>query len=309
MATGVQVRSCDQHAVRPRPASGEAAPLPHETSMTDVRLRSLERVYRANTSDVGAAAAWLRERVRAGRLDQSQLKLAAYCADPAANKALDASCIKCGGLHWTEVAEKPDWIEGCAVCGFGDDALVRWVRGLEDFGHEAVVRAAVSAMSAALPIHEKSRGECCCCGSLFLIHGTGDGHAPVRACDYYKLEACECLPEPDQTVRDAVEAANAWLSCPCEEHRLAVRACMPVAHYGDGRQTIVTSDGTRWWSHACALIVWPQSSRPDERPSSIDGLRSNQAWLSHCVSEAMWFLGEMELRNVIRRSLLKWSLS
>ncbi|MCO5172222.1 MAG: hypothetical protein M9894_38485 [Planctomycetes bacterium] len=127
--------------------------------MTDVRLRALER--EATRGDLEAAARLLRSQVRLGALDAPRLGLLAYAGDPAAALAHPG-------------APTPP-----------DDPKA-WVLGLEPWGAEACVRAAVAAARLALPQWEARR--------------------------------------PDPRPRQAVAAVDAWLAAPGQAEALACRA-------------------------------------------------------------------------------------
>lgn len=91
--------------------------------MSDARLREAERRWRES----GAAedeAAWLRERVRAGELGDDRLRLAAYVGHRPSVLALGA------------VPPAPAYVQA-------------WVYGLERWGEEACLRAAIAAARRA----------------------------------------------------------------------------------------------------------------------------------------------------------------
>jgi len=88
--------------------------------MSDERLRQLERRWRASGS-VHDESGYLLERVRAGDLSRERLELAAYCGHQGARAA--------------SAGDAP-----AAPQGLGD-----WGRGLEPWGKEPCVRAALSA--------------------------------------------------------------------------------------------------------------------------------------------------------------------
>lgn len=92
--------------------------------MTDARLRDAERRWR-ETGALADEAAWLRERVRAGALDDERLRLAAYVGHAAARLALA-----------TPVLSSP--------------YVQAWIYGLQPWGVEPAQRAAVAAARRAL---------------------------------------------------------------------------------------------------------------------------------------------------------------
>lgn len=90
--------------------------------LSDQTLRELERRFRASGS-LEDEAAWLRVRVKAGQLEQSRLRLAAYCGHHAASSALGASAL-------------PTW---------NHDSVPGFVLGLRPFGPSVWLRATWAA--------------------------------------------------------------------------------------------------------------------------------------------------------------------
>lgn len=123
----------------------------------DDRVRGFERA--AGGGDAAAAARVLWERVRRGELDLERVRLAAHVGDPIARLALGE--------------QAPPVSADLRAC----------VRGLEAWGKEAVVRAALGAASSV----------------LFLLPSDAEPWA-----------------------RSAVEAIAAWVRCPCDPHRADV---------------------------------------------------------------------------------------
>ncbi len=149
-------------------------------AMPDSRLRSLER--QAQTGDLDAAVAFLRERKRIGEIDQRRIELAAYCGHGAAY-ALQREGW--GGFP-------PGWLRDSR-----SKTWVHFVEGLGRFGNETRIRAALAAARVALP-HVIARQPGC-------ILSVGD---PCGEC-------------PHCQARCTIEAVRAWLKCPCEKHAKA----------------------------------------------------------------------------------------
>jgi hypothetical protein len=153
--------------------------------VTDDRLREAERVYR-ESGDVSAEARLLRERARAGTLAPERLELAAELGYEGARAALDLPARR------------------------NSHSLRDVVRGLERFGQEVVVRAALVVARRCVAV---------------------DDALPATGACFTALEA--------------------WLVCPCDEHRdalapfarrethhaarLAVLAAQGVGRYVPGR--------------------------------------------------------------------------
>lgn len=92
--------------------------------MSDARVRDAERRWRESGA-VADEAAWLRERVRSGALDDARLRLAAYVGHPASRLAL-------------------------ATPIFAPAYVQVWIYGLEPWGVEPCQRAAIAAARRAL---------------------------------------------------------------------------------------------------------------------------------------------------------------
>jgi len=129
--------------------------------MTDSRRRELERRFRATGTDADAARL-LVERVRAGGLPGERVRLAAFCGHGPARLAL------------------------------GDEAppaapeLGPWLLELEEFGKEALVRAALAAAEVALDHHPAGRRSAACLACLetaraWLRDPDGQHEAPPRS--------------------------------------------------------------------------------------------------------------------------------
>lgn len=97
--------------------------------MSDTRLRELERTWQASGSPRDEAA-YLVEAVRAGRLTQDELELAAWARHPAA-------------LHGL----------GGPLPGPSPDDLSRWVVGLARWGRPLCVRVALRAIDVVIARH------------------------------------------------------------------------------------------------------------------------------------------------------------
>src|SRR5688500_2275009 len=114
--------------------------------MADQRLRSAERDVL--TGEPGAPARLLRERLRAGTLDVERARLAAWLGDADAREALGGDVFDAFAAPLLARArgELKQWQMTTAML-----YLASWVAGLEHWGREACVRAAVGAARATLP--------------------------------------------------------------------------------------------------------------------------------------------------------------
>lgn len=118
-----------------------------------------------------------------------------------------------------------------------------WVKELRRWGKEPCVRAACAITGAALPLEEAAHPE--------------DGRR-----------------------RRALEAAGAWLACPCDDHRRAAKG-----------QATRTPDGAASWTAEAA------------------GARS-EAWAhfaSYAAREALIVLGARGVREAVRAAVGRWA--
>jgi hypothetical protein len=156
----------------------------------DTSLRVRERA--ASAGDVHAQAALLRARVRAGEVTSEAVALAAYCWDEAARLVLKPHATihnpwcpcdlgKPFGPH-TDCCENKAW------------NVERWLRGLERWGREALVRAALAAAWEAL------------------------NPSAHEGCEGAHLDGLDCA-----AVFSSLEASEAWLRDPSEERLEAWR--------------------------------------------------------------------------------------
>lgn len=233
---------------------------------TDLRLRTAGRALAADSSPE-ARAAWIRERLRAG-LDPERVELAAYCSDPAALTALPPcerfseacephlECDCCGchdGVPLAGAEAKPPDYERCVRAG-RLYSLTVWLRGLSRW-EGAQVRAAMAAARMALEVAAER--------AKFDGRPIERIHAELRAAGR------------------AIEAAEAWAACPCEEHLQAWRtACSLVAM---GRFP--------WLPHALAA----------DSPERAESLRAS-------IVIAAGVAGEPAVREAIQRALVEWAL-
>lgn len=229
--------------------------------MSDERLRTLERAAASGGPDERAAL--LRARVRAGTLSQERLELAAYVGDADARAALVAfeddpdvdgghptACIPCRAFDGRNyvILRGSEW--HCLKHAHEHPDLALWVRGLSRWGSEVLVTAAVAAARQALPVWASQSGcELCASSHSHIVCG----HA-TRA-------------------RRAVEAVEAWIACPCEQHWTE-------------RHEAYVDAGHRAWLPA------PGDDRAHES-----------------VQHAARIAGEPAVRQAIRTALVQWALS
>jgi hypothetical protein len=245
--------------------------------MTDVRLRDAER--RALSGSVEDQARALTERLRAGTLTRERLELAAYVGHEAAATAagwtghhvLDRgphSMVKASDFFASQGGLTQEWGRSWRqvfAAGLEEAraqaALSSWLSGLSrwsDIGPApgwVLVRAAVAAARVA---HKAAKRA-----------ASGPGGQSMSA-----LAAREALRASLRSAIAAVEAAEKWLACPCEEHWTARHVAYVEA------------------SH----LAWLP-------PPGQDAERHRDA-----IRHAARLAGESPVLNAIRSSLIEWSL-
>lgn len=264
--------------------------------MTDHRSRLLERAARQGL-DPASEAAHLAARLRAGTLTLERLELAAYCGSEAARGALGLGaagedCRDCGGTGNEHHAccdpeccpEGPG--DECGTCvGRGvvapePPALAAWLSGLSRWADVGpvpgwvLVRASVAAARVALPKY------------MADAHGLGiNAHGRLYEIDPGEWTSRAALNEAMLPVvlapLRAIEAAEAWLDDPTEEHREACRA--------------VPFSAPSFAAHAAHLVGF--------------GYPHEDVHIRACVEDAARLAGETPVRAAICASLTEWALS
>lgn len=251
--------------------------------MADELLRAAERAARAG----GPAdeARHLVARLRAGDLTRERLELAAYAGHEAARACLVAgppdkrtasgaptACTAClaqgvwanytfdtpGGWHCLRHAtEHPD--------------LALWLAGLSRWDG-ALVRAAVAAGWVALMAWRP---------------------CPGGGRDFFALDSlCECgygfdaHRNPDKNprlarARRALEAAEAWIACPCKEHQSAWEL---------RRLDVGVDMAMRWVPWFVAAGAHPEYARAS-------------------IADAARLAGDAPVRAAIQAALIRWALA
>lgn len=253
--------------------------------MSDSRLRAAERALAADPSPE-AQAVLLCERLRAG-LDPGRVELAAYAGHEGARLAIgwerpsNCDCLAMSAVlgdaveYHREESWDPasgltasdrhyTWCPGSRRYRHPQDTarFSHWLRGLSRWGAEAQVRAAIAAARVALPVWEHADA------------GQTEGG--------YRLEVENIDMQGGTAPRRAIEAAEAWVACQCEEHIQAWRTtCSLVAM---GRHP--------WLPHAL-------TADSPERAASLVG----------SIAAAARLAGEAPVREGIQRALIEWSLA
>ena len=241
--------------------------------MSDEHLRDLERRWRTS-GDPQAEAAYLLARVRAGRLERSRLEVAAHLGHAAACAALD----RLPPESEDDDAPDPDGAgDERPPVGFtaGDMDLLNWVLALREWDPLAPVRAGVAAARAVLDRFEREH--------------------PGEA-------------EP----REALDAAEACLRCPCPEHAnaafLASRSANAAAQRWQVQSTSETGhDQPRGTlaamaaGHAALAAHWLGLPGPSRDPLR---LRMADGFVSNCLSPARSAADAATLRAAIRAAFV-----
>lgn len=272
--------------------------------MTDSRLRAMQR---AAASDPSARADWLRSRLRAGALTPERLELAAYCGDEGARGALGRragqavrrmACKQCRGwLYWCGLHQRP------AVAAVGDvggaDRSADRCSADDQCGRDVTGDFRDPDVDPDDP--------------------DADGfHAPCPTCEGYSVDldsehlAVPVLPALQEFVSGlsrwghegmvraalaalaplgaggaasrAVAAVEAWLFCPCEEHRLACKAL---------------HDGT----------AFPYGSPWRYVLSSVSAGCVYGSDVANAARLAARLAGALHVREAIQRALIEWALA
>jgi hypothetical protein len=190
-----------------------------------------------------------------GTQRRSRVELLAYCGDEAAQAVL--------GSSWRSEAAGGSQAAAAGLAVYRDGpgsraAFEGWARGLSRWGRETATRAAVAASRAALD------------------------HAQRR--DHRDWDWADVLDR----ARVCVEAGEAWLSCPCDEHLEAWRRAWAV--FPPPPQ----------WAPAPDVEGWTLSTAGRQAPCALVDVTAPAA--AQASSES-------SVRSAIQRSLTEWALS
>jgi hypothetical protein len=182
---------------------------------------------------------------------RARVELAAYCGDEAARAVVAvAECrppLPSG--RWESWSHMDEF-----------QALSAWLRGLSrwaDVGHApgwVLVRAAVAAATA------------------FAAHQGLEGWARIECRDPNDAMGPACREEARSELR-AIEAAEAWLACPCEEHERAWQAAFAVLP-----------------------LLWLPSPPSEQASHEAE------------ITQAARLAGEAPVREAIQKALVDWAL-
>ena len=218
--------------------------------MPDVYRRALERDAAAGDPQAGVKV--LRERMRSGKVTEDQLELAAYCGHEAARVLVCPFTFTIDDCEWEVPGQYPpvtehDLDEHCVIRCSRRSSLVSpfkdrgWLHGLLHWSHALLVRAAVIAAEAALPVWERQNDFIYVdilhhrfCVLKTAVHGGGG----------------DCLTASHRKrglgPRLAIRAAHAWLSCPCDEHQEQAREARQLLgatrRFSDAPHLAITGD-------------------------------------------------------------------
>lgn len=227
--------------------------------MSDQRLRELERA--ASHGDPVDRAAVLREKCRAGLLTQERVELAAYCGDPGA-RLVEEWPPDDGLYHAPVYVDSVDACNGsrpnaaCAYCA----EFREWVSGLSLWGFDTLIRAASAATTVGLPVWEEEH-------------------------DVTSYPA----DDPDAySPRRAIEAVEAWVVCPCEEHREECRIRTEVI-FPDMLLAAVEWSGPEDEGWTKGVDFWEVSIWEAERLTSPEAVRA-----AICTELVSWAFGDRD---------------
>lgn len=167
--------------------------------MSDQKLRELERRL-CETDSVEDEAAYLRERVRAGALNQERLELAAYCGHEGARRAVP--CVSSAEL-----------------------SLLEWTQGLARWGKVTLLHAAWFAISALPPWSQIDSGD------DRPLHAS----EALRA-----WLACPCDPHQESAVLHGTNAETAGngMDSPACHHAWAIAEACRACGEADGHSAM-----------------------------------------------------------------------
>jgi hypothetical protein len=144
----------------------------------DSSLRELERA--AASGGQPERSAMLKQRLRAGLIDQEKVELMAYCGDRAAQELLE--CRWCReNMHAPPNVVPP--LKDCPLCGccLHKENLGDFVHGLLRWGHYAMIRAGLAVAEATLPSPHWHTQQPSGIRAVPLFH-TADGRTRGKAC-------------------------------------------------------------------------------------------------------------------------------
>lgn len=238
----------------------------------DDRLRQLERSVAAG--DPGARAALLAELLRLDRVDPERVALAAYCGDadaraaaPGAPWALHASTFAPHERH---------------------EALAGFLAGLSRWGTEVRIRAAVAAAWVALDGWLSTRQPALRRWRNTLVNdGRGGWRLKLLRHDVIVLDSAPDGFRHYAPLR-AIEAAEAWLTCPCNEHQSAAQ---DAASTGELRITFESA----WWRQLSNLMLLDQC------------LQASQCLEALAMSASRLVAPYDRVRNEIQAAIIDWA--
>jgi hypothetical protein len=167
--------------------------------------------------------------------------------------------VRQGNLSWDNLDLAAMLGYRPAIEALGEDAppieedLKRWVRALDEFGHEVCARITCALAWHLLPILEED----------------GLGTGPLRG---------------------GIEASEAWLACPCEQHATAALDLYPQAI---AAAINCTSDASETAALIAAFAAYASTNRTPN---------------SDIAADAADITSEARVRDVIRKALLDWAL-
>ncbi len=220
--------------------------------MADERLRIAERA--------GDSGRHIAERIRAGTLTRKRLELVAYCGDEVARRVLGRPWKRglpksvAGIDHGSYSAGKLGTGSEHIPWNLVEEQVQRWARGLARWGQATCVRAVAAAARVALAALRRQ---------------------PFAR--YFGETTC---------AKRAVKATEAWLACPCEEHR---SACNQLGPLSDGFQAM-----------ASCVVLWGEPGRSEG---------NGRAALVIAIGDFIRVAGDgLAIRSAISAALVPWAL-
>jgi hypothetical protein len=261
--------------------------------VADGHLRELERA--AAQGGLEAMVALFREKLRLGLLTADQILLGAYCGDEAA-RTVNGECPACEGglcLHGHEdQAVEDGWADLVATGKYGQACcscrqfrpwpkrlpqFTRWLKVLERWDG-ALLRGALTAALVALGTWEEQE------------EAAWDELETERLLRLQRLgmRGTPASWPGDPLPRGALEAVQAYIDCPCDEHKEACAAATHVDLIG------APTGEDDWWRRVCTA-VWMEDART--------------TWSLDAIVAACRVSRERVVRPLLKEHLATWVLN
>lgn len=271
--------------------------------MTDEALRELERKFH-ETGSVADERRVLLERVRAGQLDAGRLEVAALFGHKAAGlvrQEIGPRRMAADEIRGSTRGHLQGWVhEGCPHSKEGE-------RLFFDFPEVFSWRA-----RPPFPQNVWQHPLCVLVDFLLLLAGRKAALRAGVAVARYGLETWEKANPRDTAVRQGLEAAERWISCPCSECAELLSDASVAAEAAPERKDGWNSGVNMAKTTICSAVEnVARATEEDEYPwdslATQDTVRNAQAVARALVGGNE--VGEFEvLRDAVAREIVPWAL-